>query len=273
MKIAPVRFSCSNEWVDACFQKMERWQPSIESVHTDIEVLPWVLGFLIHDSFDSFECYWTNALKFAGGGCSGLVENLSSVGIQSGLSGMVGAARKITTLRASVRTGGMRINTENSFSRDFLPPGAIDARRAVDRLFAGRGRSAGNTIGIGQSLASYMIFLTAHPLTDGNGRTARMLFASDCVRRSAGSASHEILGLILFHRNRGSMLHLSARCARAGDMGMLASCYDQALKRSRDELGDGLHALGRAISAGTDQVRTVCRDIHAFLEFELKSLI
>ncbi len=198
MNSIATRFACSTGWISDQFQQMTPWQPSFQSKFTDIEILPWILGFLVHDSFDSFESYWKNAAKFAGigsGDHARLLSKLTSASAQDRLDDLIMALRKLTGFRAVVRTGAVRISTRNDFSRGFLPPHSIEAGKAMETLFALRRVPDGSTIEIGRSLASYMVFLTAHPLRDGNGRSARMLFAADCVVRDARTAACEILGI------------------------------------------------------------------------------
>jgi len=56
------------------------------------------------------------------------------------------------------------------------------------------------------------------------------------------------LAILLLKAQQSQPFHLSARCARAGDFNMLASCYRESLRFSQDRLSPLLVSLDRVPS-------------------------
>jgi len=267
------RFSASHVWVSSAFGELEAMLEDHCQEEADVQVegLAWIIALLRHDSFESEERYQENyrslRARYAG---DALSDRLRLAASGSTLREIMKRACGLTGHSPAVRTSGVGIVTRNAFSADFLPPEPMRAKLAIDAWFERRLVPAGPNGTIGRALASYLVFLTIHPLKDGNGRMARMLFAADHAQRIANMPRH-VLALILLQREQRQPFHLAAKCARVGDFQMLASCYLEALDMASRGFGDLLAELGsNAVdNEGATSQAPVAMEIHRRLGMAL----
>gem|GEM_PF-1356223 len=225
------RFPCSDAWIDGAFEQLRDWEPKTQPRTFDARAQPWMAAFLVHDSFNGVDDYLENAARFRRLAASGRLGcSLDAAHRAASFRELKKSLEVLTGLSAFAHRGGMRINTANPFSRGFLPPHPNQAQRAMRRLIALRRElSEARRLSIGGALASYIVFLTIHMLSDGNGRSARMVFAADCLVTMPEISAQRIMGLMMLHQMRGKSFHLAAACARAGDMSMIATCFERAV--------------------------------------------
>lgn len=211
---------------------------------------PWLLALLHHDSLASFEAYRTVVAslqqRHAG---AGLQRKLLDVASSTNLATLARQAAPLCGLHAALRRGDIAIHTDNPLTRDFLPPLAARVTLAAKMFFEFR-QAGAHTPSAAARIASYLILLTLHPYRDGNGRTARLLFAADTA--AAAAPATDLLGLVWLHGQRGARFHLAAKCARAGDFGMLFVLYAESVEQGTQRLHVPLAALGAALSAADD---------------------
>lgn len=224
-------FICSDRWIDSTFEQLRNWQPKKTIRRFDATAQSWMTAFLVHDSFNSLDTYLSNVARFRRLDDSGrLIQRFRAAHDAVRFRELKKALEALTGFSTVAHHGGMRINTVNAFSREFKPPHPCEAERAVRRLMLRRRELvAVGQLSLGGALASYIVFLTIHLLSDGNGRSARMLFASDCLVTAPGDFAHNIMALMMLHQMRGTSFHLAAACARAGDLSMLAECFEGAI--------------------------------------------
>jgi len=223
-----IPFTCCDEWVNAAFVGLQSCRDI--PVRRDIpDPLPRATALLLHDSFHGLEVFEANLARQARMQSKGTLEKALGAAFAARTLRKLGKAlAPVTGLSPAQRMQGIGIRTRNPHSQRFRAPTAAEAGRAAGRLFEVRRRLLGQ-YGIGAALASYLVLLSIHPFADGNGRTARMLFAADVNALDREAAAHVLLGLVLLHRGRSQLFHLSALCARAGDFTMLATCYAEAM--------------------------------------------
>lgn len=235
-------FSAADGWIDAAFQEMEAWPWTIDRDETTSGVALMFLGLVMHGSLNGPKEFLENFAKLRCNASSGaLMPRLVSISEARSLSGLLKEICSVTAFEAKIRSQGIRITGRDVFSQGFLPPNASRARLATLRLFEQRRSGPLGRRSLGFALASYLVLLTIHPLADGNGRTARAMFAADCA--VAGLGFWPVLGLLLMRQERGRLFHLAARCARQGDFTMFASCYEQAEQQARRYFGACLEGL------------------------------
>lgn len=157
------------------------------------------------------------------------------------------SAEKAIGFRPSMRNTAIVIDTANAFTQHFLPPGAQRAKAAAHFLLKISYARLSGRRDVGAALTTYFLFLTIHPLLDGNGRTARRLFAS-CV------ADHEdspvlVLALALLHQRSATNFHLACKIARLGDMSHLLDRFRESIASVHTIFGRNLEALNRALDA------------------------
>ncbi len=232
----------------------------------DPRCLSWVIGLLGHGAMESFDDYLAFVRKAGAGAAEDfwISRHLAAPDRRS-CSAYIQSLARVAGVRAAMRSSGVRVRSENRFSANFLPPSASEANRAMRRLFAMHVQDrAGCKPALSQSLTFYMLFLTIHPLLDGNGRIARLAFASDRILADPWRATHEILALLYLHRDRGRLFHLAAKCMRAGDVGMLISCMNESLHDSLHELRYCINRLNEEVAKEqrAEVIERIGKDIH-----------
>jgi len=237
-----VTFSVSDAWIDEAFQQMDSWSNSLGAEEISPGVAFQLLGLLMHGSLSGPEHFLRNVLELGRRvAMEGLLQRLVEVAEARTSPDLLRKISLLTGSGAKTRSHGIRITTVDAFSEGFLPPDASRAWKATCRLFERRHQRVGGRRSIGFALASYLVLLTIHPLVDGNGRTARALFAADCVANGLGA--WPMLSLMLMQQDQNRLFHLAARCARQGDFGMLVSCYEQADRQARRYFGACLREM------------------------------
>ncbi len=223
-----ITFTCSDQWIADAFSEL-RLSCGVPLRQDVTCPLPVATALLLHDSFDRSELFERNLERHELLHAHALLEPaLNRAHAACTLGQLSAALETITGLRPAQRMRGIGIATQNSYSQRFRGPSAVQAMRASVRLFSTRRRQTERS-GIEKALATYVVLLSIHPFADGNGRTARMLFAADALAHDGHAAPQLTLALILLHRGRGRLFHLAALCARTGDFSMLATCYSEAL--------------------------------------------
>ncbi|WP_340568360.1 Fic family protein [Stenotrophomonas sp. G106K1] len=223
-----ITFTCSGQWIADAFSQL-RLSCDVPLRRDVTCPLPVVTALLLHDSFDHSEVFGRNLERHERLHAQGMLELALGRAFSACTLGQLSMALEtITCMRPAQRMHGIGIVTQNSYSRRFRGPPAVEAIRASVRLFNARRRRSERS-GIERALATYLVLLSIHPFVDGNGRTARMLFAADMLAHDGHAVPRLMLGLILLHRGRGRLFHLAAMCARTGDFSMLATCYSEAL--------------------------------------------
>lgn len=257
-------------WVSLIYDAMKRWvhPDGFRSVH--VGCLPWVIALLDHDALVSFKNYLASVQRLCrqcpgGGGGVGLLANAD----RRAFSAFIKDVGPLAGVDASVRPAGVNITTSNIFGMGFVPPTVPVALRAMRRLFSLHYMDGeGGADSVGSSLAFYVIFLTIHLFRDGNGRLARFIFAGDRVAANKELAVHEILALICLHRNKSHLFHLSAKCARGGDAGMILSCFHEAQSYSWRIVGETISCLEHAERSGAcfDECASIARSLHGLVQ-------
>lgn len=265
-------FRCSDAWIDGAFAQLLDWEPKAQPRTFDARAQPWMAAFLVHDSFNGVDDYLENVARFRRLAASGrLGRSLEATHRAASFRELKKSLEALTGLSAFAHLGGMRINTANPFSRGFLPPHPNQAQRAMRCLIERRRElSATGRLSIGGALASYIVFLTIHLLSDGNGRSARMMFAADCLATVPEISAQRIMGLVMLHQQRGTSFHLAVACARAGDMSMIATCFECAVVDSGPLLEQLAIALAWEEGGTAGQLPPhPIRELHRMIEMRL----
>jgi len=168
------------------------------------------------------------------------------------------AASQCTMLRKS----GMRLRGANPLTAAFAPPRADAVPRLLRCVHADTGRAFGiaeNHADTALALlvyAEFFAFLSIHPLPDGNGRTARWLYAARLWNAHLLDASL-LLALPLSFARQGARFHLAAQLARSGQFADLFCNWQDAVDQARSYASDLVEALCKACEArDLDATRT-----------------
>lgn len=244
-------------------------RPHPEAVSGSDAMWPWLIGLLHHDSLASFAAYHA--------GVSALASRHDGNGLRSRMAGISAAANIATLARECaplsglhpvLRRGDIAVHTDNLFTRGFLPIPAERMAVAVQSFFGFR-QAGLHAINAAARVASYLILLTLHPYRDGNGRTARLLFAADTW--TAAAPPLDLLGLAWLHGQRNARFHLAAKCARAGDFDMLFALYAESWGQAWQILGVSLRALDAALRSGdTAAIAAAARALHAAVSLHVR---
>lgn len=133
-----------------------------------------------------------------------------------------------------IRTGAMQLAGANPFVACFIPPAASDLPRLLQALDAAttlawkQAASAGHDALRQVAYLEYFALLAIHPLPDGNGRTARAVYASRLWHAGLCDA-RLLLAIPMTFAGRGARFHLATQLARAGT-------FDDLLANWRDAL-------------------------------------
>jgi len=256
-----LHFTARREWMEAAFEQAAGYPSESDSAPAScIETWSWLLALLMHDSLADVDAYLSAATRLASRqGENTLARHLRTVSAASSATVLAHRASMLTGLHPRQRHGDIVIHTEHRFTRDFLPPPAPRITQAMVDLFRLRARASVNAA---TRIASYLILLTVHPFRDGNGRTARLLYAADTS--AANAPAENLLGLAWLHGERNARFHLAAKCARAGDFEMLFALRAEAGQRAGHALREVLHTLHDALGhADTAAIESAARALHA----------
>lgn len=152
----------------------------------------------------------------------------------------------------AVRRGGIRLRGENAFTERFTPPLASDVPallRVLDRRAAALYRMRATSRAATPWLAYGEMFalLAIHPLPDGNGRTARWLYAA---RLWQGGMADPYLALAIpmsFVGN-GARFHLAAQLARSGEFDDLYANFTDAWAAAKTWFAGPVATLCEAVA-------------------------
>lgn len=160
-------------------------------------------------------------------------------------------ARVAAGIRVRLRDTGSRLRGANPLTAAFAPPNAREVPTLLRELHARvrRWPTAGSSC-VGEALAmlayaEFFAFLSIHPFPDGNGRTARWLYANR-IHNGASPEPMLILALPISFAQNGTRFHLAAQLARAGTFDELFNNWRAAVAQARDYCAGAVDALSRA---------------------------
>ncbi|HVJ38482.1 MAG TPA: Fic family protein [Stenotrophomonas sp.] len=245
-RLPNMHFSTRPEWMADGFAQARAWcsgQPAI-APYSDA-VWPWLIGLLHHDSLADFAAYRAQGCALAARHqADRLCPKMLAISVASGVIALARESAPLSGLHPTLRRGDIGIHTDNRFTRGFLPVRAERLAPAAQALFGLR-QAGLHTVHSAARIAGYLILLTLHPYRDGNGRTARLLFAADTW--AAGASPLDLLGLIWLHEQRNARFHLAAKCARAGDFNMLFALHAEGSAQACNVLAEPLRDLDAAL--------------------------
>lgn len=193
--------------------------------------------------------------------CPDLVSEFPPV---NGLS-TAALARVATTACGApmrIRTGAMRLVAANPFAASFVPPAPGDLPKllqALDVIAAKAWRRAtvtGEDALRQLAYTEYFALLAIHPLPDGNGRTARAVYASRLW--NAGLCDERmLLAIPMTFSGRGARFHLAAQLARSRTFADLFANWRDALQATERAFAVPIAALRAAVAR--DDVTAVVR--------------
>lgn len=199
-----------------------------------------------HDSLRSEQAYLSDLVSTTAQDPENIITSMRRWIGSSKPSFFSKEGRKFSRMDLELRRKDILIHTDNVFSRDFLPPDprrAAAAFSALIRYFhAYMATSPGPYASLSLALSFYLSFLTIHPFTDGNGRTARFFFGA-CTSVLEEKSPPLILGLALMHRNRGSMFHATAKIARLGDFTPFVDLFRDSLLLAGSMFADDIQEI------------------------------
>lgn len=208
-------------WIEAALAAALRAGAAAAPVFRDAPARPAVFSVLAlllgHEVLDGGVSRETLARVLSTGGSS-----RHSVRPPDSPAGLLRFATGVAGQPLRWRTTGVRFRCENPFTQRFTPPAAArvpelvrDWTRASSRAWegcAGTGDEAVPWV----AYAEFFTLLKVHPFPDGNGRTARALYAARLIDR--GHAAPEwLLALAMTYAGAASRFHLAAELARAGE--------------------------------------------------------
>ncbi len=265
--MARPNFSASSAWIASAFSDLGELISEKECRTFGGAAIPWIVALSMHGSADSVAAYEMNCRQLLSRYSTELAlkNALRDIRQASTINSWTERAGRLEGGTSLVRSGFGRILTPNQYSRDYLPPDANRARAASNEIFKLRGQFVSKGCNhVAVALATYITLLTAHPLVDGNGRTARALFVADATVVEQGVSSFA-LAAVLLKGKRSAEFHLSAKCARAGEFFMLAECFGSAL----DGIARSVHPILAALTAtpfsSFDEQVALAEEIHGLL--------
>lgn len=226
-----IKFSASNDWLTSVFADTYGVDLDVSVPVVSQRHLPWLLPLLAHDAIGPTPVYEAR-VKDLGARFDqvALIARLQSVSSSVSIAGLARASSKIVGMvPVERRMGNIIIRTSNYFTNQFTPPAVVDMRRASPLFFALRSQyvsGAGDLATcVKSAFISYAAALTLHPYQDGNGRSFRLLFASDMATFPDEPASYWILILAVFRFLFADQFHLAAKIFRLGDVNMLFDLF------------------------------------------------
>lgn|GEM_PF-5256459 len=142
----------------------------------------------------------------------------------------------------TLRTGPVRVNSAHPLARRSLFPEAGRVPELLARLWS-RLPAIGCPL---RAVQWALCLLLIHPLLDGNGRTARLVYAA-LLWRLRQVDPLLLLGFALMFERSHSQLQLSFVHLRSGDASQLRTTFEQACGRARTEFAPWVGRLGRAV--------------------------
>lgn len=250
-----VPFSALDAWMESLYSQIEgvKIGPACAQKFQEDTVFSLCALLLEHDVFGSEDSYAERVDQI----CRGEVATFRNRGreLPTTVKEYVRLARRCLSVDLTLRSGLVRIKTDNNFSREFLPPMAERARSVMSyALVRTRNQLAhkGDLDSVAPVLLlNYFLSLTAHPFRDGNGRSSRWYFARG-ICAAAGPGSMFILALVLLHRHRSSAFHLAARLARLGDFSTMLMEYRNCLDAAATEFSEDLAELSQVCIRTSD---------------------
>ncbi len=186
-------------------------------------------------------------------------------------TGLLAAASKLLGVPVRLRGKHVRLRGENVFTRHFVPPAAKQVPECLNGLWRALRRAAHASAGgaaFQHGLIAYAAFfavLTIHPFADGNGRTARMFYAS-LLRLNASDCPILALALPLSFAEGGRRFHQAALLARSGHFGELRANMVDSVREAQTRFAPDVERLIAALDAGERAAATVVlQRIHADL--------
>lgn len=134
----------------------------------------------------------------------------------------------------AVRSGGIRLRAENAFTERFTPPPAADVHgllRVLDRRSTSLYREYADALPLATPRLAYgemFALLAIHALQDGNGRTARWLYAAR-LWQAGVTDPYLALAIPMSFVGNGARFHLAAQLARSGEFGDLYANFTDAV--------------------------------------------
>ena len=169
--------------------------------------------------------------------------------------GLLRFAAQATGWPMRLRSTGVRLRTDNAFSQQFKPPAAAQVQslvqhwlKATTRAFAGNGENP-NPSTPWLAYAEFFTLLSIHPFADGNGRTARALYAAR-LATNGHAAPEWVLALALSYGENATRFHLAAQLAREGEFDDLYRNLADALVRVGPWFASEMARLQRAVETG-----------------------
>jgi len=170
------------------------------------------------------------------------------------LTGLLQFASQATGWPMRLRSTGVRLRSDNPFSQRFRPPAAEQVRSLVQHWLKATTRAfaANNEISSERApwlaYAEFFTLLSIHPFADGNGRTARALYAARLS--NSGQATPEwLLALALSYGENAARFHLAAQLAREGEFDDLYRNLADALARVGPWFASDLSPLQHAVES------------------------
>ncbi|MDZ4350644.1 MAG: Fic family protein [Xanthomonadaceae bacterium] len=190
-------------------------------------------------------------------------------------AGLLAAAGKLLGKPARLRGKPVRLRGENVFTQHFVPPAAKRVPECLDGLWWSL-RRAVETSASGAAeqrcliaYAAFFALLTVHPFADGNGRTARMLFAA---LLHAGGVDCPVLALALplSFAEGGRRFHQAALLARSGHFGELRAMTLDAVREANARFAPDVERLIHALDSDDRlAAKAVFRKIHSDLHWAM----
>ena len=266
-----VHFSTRPEWMAAAFAQAGAWEGvhQASAASCSDALWPWLIGLLHHDSLVNFTTYRGNVSALAARHAADrLRPRMIALSAATDFATLARESAALSGLHPTLRRADIAIHTENRFTRDFLPVPAERLAPAAQALFNLRRAGLHAPHGAAR-IASYLILLTLHPYRDGNGRTARLLFAADTW--VATGSPLELLALAWLHGHRNAHFHLAAKCARAGDFDMLFGLHAESSVQACRCLDTHLRMLDVALHADdADAIFNAAQTLHAAVSLHVR---
>lgn len=148
----------------------------------------------------------------------------------------------------AIRKRNVRLKTDNYLTSRFLPPHAAEVDSALGTTL----KAIETSLQVHQSdkakatvcaLLGSQAILTIHPFADGNGRTARMFFASQLLRYQV-FVPNVLLGMILMYRGGAHQYHQASWQLRAGHAGPMVTLFADSVKFASAVFTDAISRTG-----------------------------
>ncbi|MCC8556036.1 Fic family protein [Xanthomonas hortorum] len=254
-----MHFSASKAWIkEIFFQASEVRLDSVAACATESNVFLAVLCLLDHESLRS-EAYFSQRIQQISENEHDALNALATLAEARDIKGISSASKSLMGFMPKIRSNTIAINSDNIFTRKFIPPAApqVPAACAFSLRNFWEQVSACKQVGsdVATILALFFILLTIHPYSDGNGRVFRRLFASH-IYRAKGPNIYLVLGLALLYRERGVTFHMTASMARLGNFDAMAQEYGSCVESARELFRPEARAISDAIEGG---------DLHAII--------